>query len=314
MRASVIIPTYDRPELLGRVLACLAEQEGDAVHEVLVCDDGSPSDTAAVLHPLEGRIPGLRLLWQPDLGFRAGQARNLGIRVASGDVLIFIDDDVLLPSDFVLQHLAAHVGAGNGRPARQIALGFRHRTHTAPAHTCPIREEMLSGDPDDRIETLGLDGHGLDRSPHPWFYVYSCNFSVTRTPEVVFDEDFLGWGMEDLELGYRLWREGFKVVMAPLARVLHVEDPHPRDPFRCVERGLEPTYDSYVRNTVQLMDLYPDDPVLQRVLSADLRWYVHDATGQHWVKDGHEHDAAEVIRAVRREHRARPTVAMRAGL
>lgn len=305
MRASIIIPTYDRQELLRRQLACLAAQQGDLIEEVLVCDDGSPSDTGATLEPFRGRLPGLRLFRQEDRGFRAGQARNMGLAAARGEIVIFLDDDLLLPADFVAEHVAAHRERRNGSPQKSLVIGFRHRASRI-AGELPTTEEILASSPDDRAEHLGPDGAGLAAHPTPWFFVYSCNLSATNDREVLwFNEDFKGWGMEDIELGYRLVRHGgFQVICQPTARVLHIEAERPRDPFRCEERGLPPRYDSYVRNTVQLIDTYPDDGELARLLTAELRWYVRDAEGRHWVKNGHENDAEAVLAEERRLRRA----------
>jgi len=308
LRATVIIPTYNRPDLLLRQLACLAEQTGSDLCEVLVCDDGSSTDTAGAIAPFMGRIPGLRHLWQEDLGFRAGQARNMGIRVAKGDILLFVDDDLLFPADFVTRHVNAHREVLNGHPARRVVLGFRSRTMTPPVGVVPTPDEMLGSDGDDRVELIGEHGDGIVGHAHPWFFVYSCNFSVPSRPEVVFDDAFEGWGMEDTELGYRLVKAGYEVVVRPEARVLHVEDPAPRDPFRCTERGLEPHYDSYVRNAVQFIDRYPEDTELKAMLAPELRWYVRDASG-HWVKNGHENDAEAVLAAVRAERVCRDSAA-----
>ena len=299
MRATVIIPTYNRPHLLTRQLACLAEQTSGLICEVLVCDDGSQTDTHGVVSAFLDRLPGLRLLWQEDRGFRAGQARNMGIAEAQGDVIVFVDDDVLLPGDFIQQHLVAHTQRGDTLE-RQIVLGFRHRSRVPPVGVCPTHEEMVVGDPDDRFEPLGFDGEAIHASPHPWFYVYSCNFSVPNDPKLVwFDDGFVGWGMEDIELGYRLYKLGYRIKVQPLARVLHVEDPMPRDPFRCVERGLEPYYDTYVHNMVRLIGKYPQDTQLRDLLALDLRWYVRDKDDAHWVKNGHENDPSWVIEKVK---------------
>ncbi len=139
------------------------------------------------------------------------------------------------------------------------------------------------------------------RSPRRGFYVYSCNFSVTLGHEELrFDEGFSGWGLEDTELGYRLFHSGHAVIDAPRARVLHIEDPTPRDPFRCEQRALPPSYDTYVRNAVYFMDKYPDDPVLEEFVRKDLRWYVLDEAGR-WVKNGHANDVDFVLARCREQ-------------
>lgn len=297
VRATVVIPTFNRAERLRALLACLTRQEGGSLARVVVCDDGSSDATEEVARSFEGRLP-LVYAWQEDRGFRAGQARNLGIARAVGDVVIFVDDDVLVRPDFVERHLAAHAGSGAGHG---VAIGYRHRTERF-AGEVPALEEVLAAERDDRLVELTAP---VTEHPAPWVYVYSCNFSVTLGgPELWFDEGFSGWGMEDTELGYRLWRAGYRVVEAHDARALHVEDPAPRDPFRCEVRELPPSYDTYVLNAVYFMDKHPEDAALREFVRGDLRWYVLDDRGR-WVKNGYENDVDAVIASCREMLRGR---------
>lgn len=309
MNATLIIPTYRRSDRLRQLLACLVDQEGDALAQVVVCDDGSGDETESVARSFAGTLP-LEYCSQPDLGFRAGQARNLGITAARGDILIFVDDDVLVARDFVREHVEAH----RAQPEASIVIGYRHRAFTAPSAQ-PTFDEIERGEPDDRVAVLGSNGTPVRSHPRPWVYVYSCNFSVRRgianvDGELRFHEGFHGWGMEDIELGYRLWRKaGMPIVAAARARVLHVEDPAPRDPFRCEERALTPRYDSYVRNAVYFMDLHPDDRDLADWVRSDIRWYVLGPDGQ-FTKNGFENDVDAVIARCRAD---RPSPPRRAG-
>lgn len=290
VKATVVIPTYKRSKRLGALLECLARQDGDSLHEVIVCDDGSPDDTRDVAESFLGRLP-LVYKFQPDLGFRAGQARNMGIAAATGDVIVFVDDDVVVPRDFISSHVEAHRDASGPR----VVIGFRHRTHDA-GHEAPVLAEIETLEPDDRIAVLGMNGEGLPTHENPWLFVYSCNFSVTRgAPELHFDEKFVGWGLEDTDIGYRLHRAGVPVVCAPKARVLHIEDPAPRDPFRCEERALPPSYDTYVRNAVYFMDKHRDDTAVRDWVCKDLRWYVRDPATGSFVKNGFANDVSSVI-------------------
>lgn len=300
MKATVIIPTYKRAEGLRALLTTLTHQRGDTLVRVVVCDDGSPDHTEAVATSFVGKLP-LIYRRQDDQGFRAGQARNMGIDDAIGDVVIFVDDDVLVAEDFVESHIAAH---RNETPTPTLAIGFRYRTFDRPA--LPITSaDILPGVPDDRVAVLGASGEALPRHERPWIFVYSCNLSVRLTPElrdvVRFHSGFLGWGIEDTEFGYRLMHSGYRVIAAPSANVLHVEDPSPRDPFRCEERAIEPNYDTYVRNAVYFMDLYPEDRDLCAWIESDLRWYVLDQKTGHWVKNGFANDVKEVIAVCRKE-------------
>lgn len=262
----------------------------------MVCDDGSGDETPRVARSFEDRLP-LVYAWQEDRGFRAGQARNLGIERAIGDVVIFVDDDVLVRPDFVDHHLAAHV------PGRlTVGVGYRHRSPHFEGHL-PSREAVLEAERDDRLVELEAP---LREHAQPWIYVYSCNFSVTLGgPELRFCDGFSGWGMEDTELGYRLFAAGYAIEEAHEARVLHVEDPAPRDPFRCEARSLPASYDTYVKNAVYFMDLHPEDEGLQEFVRQDLRWYVLDDAGR-WVKNGYANDVDLVIARCREQLRASP--------
>ena len=301
MRATVVIPTYKRAGRLSALLSCLAHQTGDALAEVIVCDDVSPDDTATIARSFESKLP-LVYRHQEDRGFRAGQARNMGIAAATGDVILFVDDDVVFPTDFLAAHVEAHRARADLGPA--VVLGYRHRAHHVHGIP-PTREDVIEAEPDDRVAVIGPTGGGIGSHPTPWMFVYSCNFSVLREHAALrFDESFVGWGLEDIDFGYRLLERGLQAVVAPRASVLHIEDPAPRDPFRCEERSLPPTYDSYVRNAVHFMDKH-DDPAVRAWVRNDLRWYVRDEARGAWVKNGYANDVDAVIAAVRAELRAR---------
>ncbi len=150
MLATLVIPTYRRPDRLGALLECVARQTGDSLARVVVCDDGSGDETEAVARSFADRLP-LDYASQPDEGFRAGQARNLGIERAIGDVVVFLDDDVLIRPDFIEAHLNAHRGHPD---AHRVVIGFRHRTDHYAGLT-PTWEEIVAAERDDRVEVRG---------------------------------------------------------------------------------------------------------------------------------------------------------------
>ncbi|HUU22887.1 MAG TPA: glycosyltransferase family A protein, partial [Phycisphaerae bacterium] len=107
-RLSVIIPTFNRAPILGKCLEALAGQSCDGgLYEVLVADDGSSDATRATVRDFAQRgSPRVRYLQQENSG--ANAARNRGIGLARGAILLFINDDTIATPDMLAEHLAAH--------------------------------------------------------------------------------------------------------------------------------------------------------------------------------------------------------------
>jgi glycosyltransferase involved in cell wall biosynthesis len=100
---TVVIPTYQRKERLSRVLTGLAHQTV-ANFDAVVVDDGSTDGTAQYLR--EARFPfEVRPLRQLNAGPAA--ARNAGVAAARGEIVLFLDDDVLPSPELVAEHLRA---------------------------------------------------------------------------------------------------------------------------------------------------------------------------------------------------------------
>lgn len=102
---SVIIPTFNRAPLLGRALESVLAQKRPC-DELIVVDDGSTDDTAALVHQVaaQASVP-LRMIFQENRG--AAAARNAGITAAQGELLAFLDaDDWWLPEKLGLQETA----------------------------------------------------------------------------------------------------------------------------------------------------------------------------------------------------------------
>ncbi|MCS6924694.1 MAG: glycosyltransferase [Candidatus Binatia bacterium] len=87
-KVSVIIPTYNRCELLREALASVCAQTYQDF-ELIVVDDGSHDETAAVVH----EFAGVRYVWQPHRGVSA--ARNHGVTLSTGEWVAFLDSDDL---------------------------------------------------------------------------------------------------------------------------------------------------------------------------------------------------------------------------
>src|SRR5712671_988446 len=106
MEISVVIPTYNRRTLLARTLQNIFNQDlPPDQYEVIVVVDGSSDGTLEMLRELEPRCA-LRILSQANQGQAA--ARNAGIGAARGKLVLFLDDDILVPPNLLRAHASAH--------------------------------------------------------------------------------------------------------------------------------------------------------------------------------------------------------------
>ena len=231
---SVIIPTYNRAELLARTLDSLVRQDLPAADfEVLVVDDGSSDHTAELAGSYRDRLA-LRYFFQPDEGWRVAQARNVGITHARGGVCVMVDSGVLLHSGCLRAHLASHEQA-DGPVA---VIGYVYGFDCKVAEAEEMMRTLAFDDPDASIALIrdigrwadtrepfyASQGDDLGGLPAPWVFYWTCNASApTERLRAVggFDEQFRSWGGEDIDLGYRLHLDGVRFVLDRAASSIH---------------------------------------------------------------------------------------------
>lgn len=105
MKISVIIPTYNGAHRILNVLRSL-EKQSVMPNEVVVVIDGSTDGTAEKLHKEQFNLPGFKIIEQENKG--RAMVRNRGAKEASGELLLFIDDDMIAPQDWVKNHVDHH--------------------------------------------------------------------------------------------------------------------------------------------------------------------------------------------------------------
>ena len=216
---SVIVATYNRPDALDAVLRSLAAQS-DTNFEVLVADDGSRPDTAAVVESWNSRLRRLAHVWQPDDGFRLAEIRNRAIVAATGEYCIFLDGDCLARPGFVAAHRAlaqrgCFVTGNRVLLSRDLSERILRERLTAERWSTPKWVGQWAGGKINRLLPLfwlplGPLRHAYARQ---WRGARGANFAVWRSDLVVidgFDADFTGWGREDSDLFVRLIRSGVR--------------------------------------------------------------------------------------------------------
>ena len=229
MRATIQLCTYNRAVLLERVLdACFEQTFDPSEYEVVLVNDGSTDATPEVIARASRRATcRFEVINQVNSGLAKG--RNAGIARATGERIIFIDDDVLPLPNFVEEHLRSHE-----RAPKAIVRGG------------------------------AINVESFDDLPVPiWsFKDYSANFFWTTNVSVPlatiraiggFNDSFSEYGWEDIDVGLRLRFGGVRAVFNPKALVYHYK-PRPRSAN--VEKMLSQAR-AQARTAVQLAAIHP---------------------------------------------------------
>jgi glycosyltransferase involved in cell wall biosynthesis len=204
MFLSVVIPTYNRLPILRQCLRALEAQRIEPPverYEVVVVDDGSSDDTVSWLGTHAAELPHVRLIRQEHGG--PAEGRNRGVREARGDVIVFIDSDLVVTPTFLTCHARALAGAWKRRGDR---LCF---TYGAVVNTANFANPTS-------------EPHKL--TDLSWAYFATGNVAIDRDlleRAGLFDTGFHLYGWEDLELGERLRQLGVVLVRAPEAVGYH---------------------------------------------------------------------------------------------
>lgn len=214
---SVVVPTYNRSGLLADTLHALTLQTmAPQQFEVIVVDDGSSDDTAQIVASFRSRLD-LKYFWQPDKGFRAAKARNIGTAIAEAKYVVYVDAGVSLARETLDVHLRGHTAGSGPIVLLGYVYGFeidnRLVDMLAPVLDHRDVEGSISlleerGAVDIRQRQYDELGDDLSQWPAPYDIMWTCHMSADRM-EVQragsFDESFVTWGGEDVDLGVRLF-------------------------------------------------------------------------------------------------------------
>jgi glycosyltransferase involved in cell wall biosynthesis/peptidoglycan/xylan/chitin deacetylase (PgdA/CDA1 family) len=210
LKLSVIIPTYNRREILARTLSTVFAQEFPADdYEVVIVVDGSRDGTLEMLRGLRPAC-GLQILEQANRGQAA--ARNAGWKSARGELILFLDDDILCERTLLLEHIAAH----QNRPPR-VVFGL---VRVAPESPDSLAADLVRENSDAYVRRVTQE-----KAPAwPNDDICFANTSILRSTLLAsggFDEQ-LAYAKEDHELGLRLWKMGIPFDFQSKAAAFHL--------------------------------------------------------------------------------------------
>ncbi|MAN18808.1 beta-glycosyltransferase/ family 2 [Synechococcus sp. A18-25c] len=204
MFISVVIPTYNRRAILEKCLGALEQQDACGElddYEVVVVDDGSTDGTPDWLRSNADQFPRVRLFEQSHGG--PAEGRNRGVANARGDVIVFIDSDLVVTSTFLGCHARALTQQWS-RSGSRLCFTYGAVINTADFdHPTGERHKLR------------------DLS---WAYFATGNVAIDRAvleQSGLFDQGFRLYGWEDLELGERLRQMGVELIRCPEAVGYH---------------------------------------------------------------------------------------------
>jgi glycosyltransferase involved in cell wall biosynthesis len=220
MKCSIIVPTRNRKKLLELTLDSICNQKFKGEFEVIIVDDGSNDGTEEIVK--KAKYDKLLISYfaiDHHCSSGPAKARNYGIRLAKGEVLCFVDSGMILKSNFIQRHCNAHTNGKN--VVIGTVLGFnvltdnkmfldRFNKMELQSFIHSIEEQDIYKDP--RDESYRNFDYKISAMPAPWHFFWTCNVSVDSQcikDDIFFDEKFSGWGLEDIDFGYRLYKKGY---------------------------------------------------------------------------------------------------------
>jgi glycosyltransferase involved in cell wall biosynthesis/GT2 family glycosyltransferase len=213
--ASIIIPVHNRARLTEECLEALSRVSDRTTYEVIIVDNHSTDDTGRVLQALEGDVTVLR---QPEnRGF--GVACNQGARVASGEYLIFLNNDTR-PLDGWLDALMDCARQDSAVSAVGSKLLYPDGTvqHAGVAFNC-------NRVPYHVFQNFAADDPAVNEERDMQAVTGACMLvrAAMFTDLGGFDENYVN-GFEDIDLCLRLRERAKRVVYCPRSVVIHHEE------------------------------------------------------------------------------------------
>ncbi|MFD2616320.1 glycosyltransferase [Terrilactibacillus laevilacticus] len=246
-KVSIILSSYNAKErLLLALRSYLYQDFPKESFEVIVVDDGSTDQTMAAISQIQTNYS-LKYIRLPNNSGRSC-ARNRGIEASTGEIIIFSDSDMIAEPNFITKHVTLHEKYDKifvcGSFWNKIHENFSEQEGTYIPSINP--QDILTGQLFAHSSKQDFSGwyelfvnqydSELSGFEFPWMYfiIMNCSVKSRHLKKIgMFDEHFQGYGGEDEEMGYRLWKDGLKGIVDTSIKNYHQE--HPRSKFQAHE-------------------------------------------------------------------------------
>lgn len=212
LQISVVVATYNRSDILTITLERLADQTLDpSLYEVIVVDDGSSDNTRAMILQIQTKLP-YHLTYLHHENHGISYTQNRGIRAASAPLVCLIADDIHFSPNALKEHIKDHTENSE----EHIAILGKVQQSPELAQTTflktwdPFRYSEL-----EKLREL------------PYYLFFACNISLKKNfllKKGLFCENLVKEGAyahEDVELGFRLYQNGLKILYNKNALAYH---------------------------------------------------------------------------------------------
>ena len=203
LHLSVIIPTYNRKDILKKCLNALFNQiYPQSDYEITVVDDGSTDGTEEAVKSLINGSPCILHYFKQEHKGPA-TARNLGIKNANAKIVLFIGDDIIATPNLIAEHMKWHL-----RNSEENVAVLGYVTWSPELRITPFMRWLENGGPQFSYHEL------KGKEVLNYCYFYTCNISLKwhfLLKNGLFDQSFKYAAYEDLELSYRLTQKGLQI-------------------------------------------------------------------------------------------------------
>jgi len=212
LSCSLITPTYNWPEALELLLMSILNQS-QLPNEVIIADDGSRTETKLLIESFQKKFPvPLVHIWHEDNQNQKPAIMNKAIAASKYDYIIEIDGDIIMNKNFVKDHLT-----------------FAQKGHYLFGSRATIQEKLLPDLFSKKIISFSFFSKGIKKRSRTIRFpllmhlaksiekrskkLRGCNMSFWKSDFITingFNEDLVGWGIDDSEMIQRLHNIGIR--------------------------------------------------------------------------------------------------------